>query len=50
VIDDQLRRHHRIDLRRIAALVRNRIPQTREIDQRRLAENVMSHHARREPW
>jgi hypothetical protein len=49
VIDDQLHRHHRIDLGRIAAHVGNRIAQTRQIDQRGLAQDVVAHHARRKP-
>ncbi|MNN31589.1 hypothetical protein D3C81_1452840 [compost metagenome] len=49
VIDDQLHRHHRIDLGRVTALVGDRITQASEVDQRGLAEDVMAHHARREP-
>ncbi len=46
VIDDQLHRHYRIDLGRVAAHVRNRIAQARQVDQRGLAEDVVADHAR----
>ena len=49
VIDDQLHRHYRIDLGRIAALLGNRVTQASQIHQRGLAENVVTHHARRKP-
>ena len=49
VVDDQLRLHHRIDFGRIAALIGNRIAQTGQIHQGGLAENVVAHHAGREP-
>ncbi len=49
VVDDQLHRHHRIHLRRIAALGRDRIAQAREVDQRGLAQDVVADHAHREP-
>ena len=49
VVDDQLHRHHGIDLGRIAALLRNRIPQTRQVDERGLAEDVVADDARRKP-
>ena len=49
VVHDQLHRHDGIDLRRIATLLCNRIPQAREIHERRLAEDVVAHDARREP-
>ncbi|MGF6552072.1 hypothetical protein QFZ96_007208 [Paraburkholderia youngii] len=49
VIDDQLRRHHRIHERRITALRGDRIAQARQIDERGLAQNVVAHDARREP-
>ena len=49
VVHDQLHRHDGIDLRRIATLLRNGIPQAREIHQRRLAEDVVAHDAGREP-
>ena len=37
VIDDQLRRHHRVDLRRVAAPGGDRVAQAGEVDQRGLA-------------
>ena len=49
VIDDQLHRHHRIDLGRVAALVGDRITQAGQVHQRGLAEDVVAHHACREP-
>ena len=49
VIDDQLHGHHRIHLRRIAAHVGDRIAQAGEVDERGLAEDVVAHHAHREP-
>jgi len=49
VIDDQLHRYHRIDLRRIAALFGDRIAQTGQVDQCGLAEDVVADHPRREP-
>ena len=49
VVDDQLRRHHRVDLRRVAALQSDGIAQASEVDQRGLAEDVMADHPRREP-
>ena len=49
VVDDQLRRHHRIDLRRVAALLGDGVAQAGKVDQRGLAENVVAHHAGREP-
>ena len=49
VVDDQLSRHHRIDLRWVAALLRDRIAQTGEVDERGLAKNVMADDACRIP-
>ena len=49
MVDDQLHRHDGIDLRRIATLLRDGITQSREVDQRGLAENVVTHDARRKP-
>ncbi len=49
VIHDQLGRHHRVDLRRVTAGIGDGIAQAGQIDQGGLAENVMAHHARREP-
>ncbi len=49
MVDDQLHRHHGIDLRRIAALLGDRIPQAREVDERGLAEDVVADDARRKP-
>ncbi|MNF35247.1 hypothetical protein D3C84_161100 [compost metagenome] len=49
VVDDQLRRHHRVDLRRVAALQGDRVAQAGEIDQRGLAENVVADHTGRKP-
>ncbi len=50
VIDHQLGRHHRIDQRRVAALQCDRVAQAGQVDQCGLAQNVVAHHARREPW
>ena len=49
VVDDQLHRHDRIDLGRIAALLGDRVAQAGEVHQRGLAEDVVADHARREP-
>ncbi len=49
VIHDQLGRHYRIDLRRVTAGIGDGIAQAGQIDQGGLAENVMAHHAGREP-
>ncbi len=49
VIDDQLGRHHWIDLRRITAGIGDGIAQAGQIHQGGLAENVMADHACREP-
>ena len=49
MVDDQLHRHHRVDLRRIAALLGDRVAQAGQVDQRGLAEDVVADHARREP-
>ena len=49
VIHDQLHRHHRVYLRRIAALLGDGIAQASQIDQRGLAEDVVADHPRREP-
>jgi hypothetical protein len=49
MIDDQLDRDHRVDRGRVSALIGNRIPQTGQIDQGGLAEDVVAHDARRKP-
>ena len=49
MVDDELRRHHRVDLRRVAAHVRDGITQAGQVHQCGLAENVVAHHARRKP-
>ena len=49
MIHHELRRHDRVDQRRIAALGGNRIAQAGEVDERGLAENVVAHDARRKP-
>ncbi len=49
VVDDQLHRHHRVDLGRVAALVGDGVAQAGEVDQRGLAEDVVADHARRVP-
>ena len=43
---DELRRHDRIDFGRVAALVGNRITQTRKVNQRSLPKDVVTDHAR----
>ncbi len=49
VVDDQLHRHHRVDLGRVAALVGDGVAQAGEVDQRGLSEDVMADHPRRVP-
>ena len=49
VVDDQLHRHHRVHLRRIATEIGDGVAQAGEVDERRLAEDVVADHARREP-
>ncbi len=49
VIDDQLRLDDRIDLGRVTALVGYGVAQSRQIDQRRLAEDIVTDDARRIP-
>ena len=49
VVDDQLGRHHRIDLGRVSAALSDGIAQTGKVDQRGLTEDVMAHDARGVP-
>ena len=49
MVDNQLRGYDRIDLGGVAALRGNGVTQPRQIHKRRLAENVMTDHARRIP-
>ena len=49
VIDDQLGRHHRVDLGRVTALLGDGIAQAGQVDQCGLAKNVVADHARRVP-
>ncbi len=49
VVDDQLHRHHRVHLRRIAALLGDRVTQPGQVDQRGLAQDVVADHAGGEP-
>ncbi|KAF1053120.1 MAG: hypothetical protein GAK43_01589 [Stenotrophomonas maltophilia] len=49
VVDDQLGRHHRVDLGRVTALFGDGIAQAGQVDQRGLPEDVMADHARRVP-
>ena len=49
VVNNQLRFHHRVHFGRIAALLCYRIAQASQINQRGLAKNVVTHHARRIP-
>ena len=46
VVDDQLHRHHRIDLRRIAAARRDRVAQAGQVHQRGLPQDVVADDAR----
>ena len=46
VIDDQLGRHHRIDLGGVSPHVGDSISQTRQVNQSGLSEYVMTNHAR----
>jgi hypothetical protein len=49
VVDDQLNRHHRIDLGRVTTLIGDGITQASQIDQRGLTEDVVANHAGWEP-
>jgi hypothetical protein len=49
VVDDQLRRHDRVHQRRIAAFLRDGVAQAGQVDEGRLAEDVVADDARREP-
>ena len=49
MVDDELRWHHRVYLRRVAAHVRNGITQTGQVHQCGLAEDVVANHTRRKP-
>ncbi|MNN47356.1 hypothetical protein D3C81_1617730 [compost metagenome] len=49
MVDDQLHRHHRVDLGRVTATVGDGVAQAGEVDQRGLAKDVVAHHAGREP-
>ncbi|MNP05728.1 hypothetical protein D3C76_976860 [compost metagenome] len=49
VVDDQLGRHHRVDLGRVTALVGDGVTQAGQVDQRSLAEDVVADHACRVP-
>ncbi|MOA23158.1 hypothetical protein D3C78_1437620 [compost metagenome] len=49
VVDDQLGRHHRVDLGRVAALLGDGVTQAGQVDQGGLAEDVVADHARRVP-
>ena len=49
VVDDQLSGNNRIDLGRVAALIGDRVAQTGEVHQRRLAEDVVADDAGRIP-
>ena len=47
VVDDQLRRYHRVDLARIAAGLGHRVAQAGHVDERRATQDVLQHDARR---
>lgn len=49
MVNDQLHRHHRVDLSRVTALIRNRIAQACKIDQSGLSKDVVTHDPRRIP-
>ena len=49
VVHDQLRLYDGVDLGRVATHVGNRIPQTGQVHQRGLAQDVVAHHTRGEP-
>ncbi len=49
VVDDQLGRHHRVDLGRVPALLGDGITQAGQVHQRGLPEDVMADHTRRVP-
>ncbi|MNE64631.1 hypothetical protein D3C80_1600520 [compost metagenome] len=49
VVDDQLGRHHRVDLGRVTALLGNRIAQAGQVDQCGLTEDIVADHAGRVP-
>ncbi|MNL15030.1 hypothetical protein D3C87_1359940 [compost metagenome] len=50
MVDHQLRGHHRVDQRRVAALGRDGVAQAGQVDQSRLTQDVMTDDARGEPW
>ncbi|MNG96892.1 hypothetical protein D3C79_559780 [compost metagenome] len=49
VIDDELHRHHGVDLGGVTALIGDGIAQTGQVHQRGLAQDVVAHHPGREP-
>jgi hypothetical protein len=49
MVHDELHRHHRVHLRRVAAFGRDGIAQAGQVDQRGLAQDVVAHHAHRKP-
>ncbi len=49
MVDDQLRRHHRVHLGRVTALLRDGVAQPGQVDQRGLAQDVVTHHPGRVP-
>ncbi|MNQ14200.1 hypothetical protein D3C85_271450 [compost metagenome] len=49
VVHNQLHRHHRIHLGRVAAFLGDGVAQARQVHQRGLAQDVMTDHARRKP-
>ena len=46
MVDDELRLHDRVYFRGISAFCLNRVSEAGEIDERRLAENIMAHDTR----
>ncbi|MDP1007873.1 hypothetical protein Q6240_32495, partial [Klebsiella pneumoniae] len=49
VVDDQLGRHHRVNLCRVATLLGDGVAQAGQVYQRRLAQDVVADHPHWEP-
>ncbi|MNJ60067.1 hypothetical protein D3C77_557790 [compost metagenome] len=49
MVDDQLHRHHRIDLGRVTTAISDGVTQAGEVDQRGLTKDIVAHHTGREP-
>ncbi|MNE61599.1 hypothetical protein D3C80_1568260 [compost metagenome] len=49
MVDDELHRHHRVDLGGISPLLGDGVAKARQVHQGGLTQDVVTHHARREP-